>query len=102
MGFRWIWSSGVTVRRDCGSTAENAIDEHRQLSRRGGDRLGLADPVGGVRRRVGDLNYDDQGAQAYEESHRTRTLQNLRNRARMLGFGLVDLETGETIPGTVS
>ena len=50
----------------------------------------------------GELNYADPGAQAYEESHRTRTLQNLRNRARMLGFGLVDLETGETIPGTVS
>ena len=50
----------------------------------------------------GDLNYDAPGAQAYEESHRTRTLQNLRNRARMLGFGLVDLETGEATPGTVS
>jgi len=50
----------------------------------------------------GDLNYADPGAQAYEESHRTRTLQNLRNRARTLGFGLVDLATGETTPGIVS
>jgi len=50
----------------------------------------------------GDLNNDDPGAQAYEEIHRKRTLQNLRNRVRMLGFGLVALGTGKTIPGTVS
>jgi transposase len=50
----------------------------------------------------GDLNYTDPGAQAYDDRHRARTLQNLRNRARMLGFGLVDLETGEAVPGAVS
>ena len=50
----------------------------------------------------GDLDYDDPGAQAYEESHRTRTLKNLRNRAQLLGFGLVDLKTGEAHPRPVS
>ena len=50
----------------------------------------------------GDLDYSDPGAQAYEESHRNRTLKNLRNRAQLLGFGLVDLKTGEALPRPVS
>jgi len=50
----------------------------------------------------GDLDYNDPGAQAYEEQHRTRTLQNLRNRARYLGFGLVSLDSGELLHGPVS
>jgi transposase len=45
----------------------------------------------------GDLNYYDPGAQAYEDHHRARTLRNLRNRARQLGFGLVNIETGELL-----
>jgi len=50
----------------------------------------------------GDLDYNDPGAQAYEEHHRARTLRNLRNRARTLGFGLVNVETGELLDGSVS
>ena len=50
----------------------------------------------------GDLNYNDPGAQAYEDHHRTRTLRNLRNRASQLGFGLVNVETGELLHGSVS
>jgi len=50
----------------------------------------------------GDLDYSDPGAQAYEAQHRSRVLRNLRNRAQNLGFGLVNLETGELVPGTVS
>jgi len=50
----------------------------------------------------GDLDYDDPGAQAYEDHHRTRTLRNLRNRASQLGFGLVNVETGELFHGPVS
>ena len=50
----------------------------------------------------GDLDYNDPGAQAYEEQHRVRTLRSLRNRARQLGFGLVNVETGEVIEGTVT
>jgi hypothetical protein len=50
----------------------------------------------------GDLDYNDPGAQAYEDHHRARTLRNLRNRARQLGFGLVNAETGELLPGPVS
>jgi hypothetical protein len=50
----------------------------------------------------GDLDYNDPGAQAYEEQHRARTLRNLRNRARQLGFGLVNTETGELIDGAVT
>lgn len=50
----------------------------------------------------GDLDYNDPGAQAYEDHHRTRTLRNLRKRARQLGFGLVNIETGELLHGPVS
>jgi len=50
----------------------------------------------------GDLDYNDPGAQAYEDHHRTRTLRNLRNRASQLGFGLVNVETGELLHGSVS
>jgi hypothetical protein len=50
----------------------------------------------------GDINYCDPGAEAYEAQHRTRTLRNIRNRAQRLGFGLVNLETGELIEGVVS
>jgi hypothetical protein len=50
----------------------------------------------------GDFDYDDPGAQAYEEQHRARTVRNLRSRARTLGFGLVSLETGELLDGSVS
>jgi transposase len=50
----------------------------------------------------GDMAYKDPGAQAYDEQHRTRTLQHLRNRARQLGFGLVDIDTGELLHGPVT
>jgi transposase len=50
----------------------------------------------------GDLDYNDPGAQAYEEQHRARTLRNVRNRARQLGFGLVNVETGELLHEPVS
>jgi len=50
----------------------------------------------------GDFDYNDPGAHAYEEQHRDRTLRNLRNRARQLGFGLVDVETGELVQGAVT
>ena len=50
----------------------------------------------------GDLEYNDPGVQAYEEQHRARTLRNLRNRARQLGFGLFSVETGELLEGPVT
>ena len=50
----------------------------------------------------GDMDYKDPGAEAYEEQHRARALQNLRNRARQLGFGLVHIDTGELLQGPVS
>jgi hypothetical protein len=50
----------------------------------------------------GDFDYRDPGAQAYDAQHRTRVLRNLRKRAKDLGFDLVNLETGELLPGTVS
>jgi transposase len=50
----------------------------------------------------GELDYADPGESAYEEQHRQRTLRNVRNRAKKLGFGLVNLETGEVIPESVS
>jgi len=50
----------------------------------------------------GELDYADPGESAYEEQHRQRTLRNVRNRAKKLGFGLVDLETGELVHGAVT
>jgi len=48
------------------------------------------------------LVYSDPGAAAYEAQHRTHVLRRLRQRAANLGFGLIDLSTGEVIDGAVS
>jgi transposase len=45
----------------------------------------------------GELTYQDPGAAAYDAQQHTQTLRRLRNRAAHLGFGLVDLSTGEVI-----
>lgn len=45
----------------------------------------------------GDLTYHDPGAAAYDESHRTRTIGNLRQRAQKLGFALVNIQTGQVL-----
>jgi transposase len=50
----------------------------------------------------GELEYADPGESAYDEQHRERTLRNVRSRAKRLGFGLVDLETGELVQGAVT
>jgi hypothetical protein len=41
------------------------------------------------------LQYADPGAEAYEARRRTHTLRRLRQQAHHLGFGLIDLATGE-------
>jgi transposase len=48
------------------------------------------------------LVYADPGADAYDAQHRTHVLRRLRQRAANLGFGLIDLSTGEVVEGTVS
>ena len=48
------------------------------------------------------LVYADPGADAYDAHHRTHVLRRLRQRAANLGFGLIDLSTGEVTEGTVS
>ena len=48
------------------------------------------------------LVYRDPGAAAYDAQHRTHVLRRLRQRAANLGFGLVNLTTGEVTEGTVS
>jgi len=48
------------------------------------------------------LVYADPGADAYDAQHRTHVLRRLRQRAANLGFGLVDLSTGEVVEGAVS
>jgi len=50
----------------------------------------------------GELDYADPGELAYEARHRERVLRNVRKRAERLGFGLVNLQTGEVLPGAVS
>jgi transposase len=46
--------------------------------------------------------YVDPGADAYDAQHRVRVLRRLRQRAQNLGFGLVNLSTGEVVDGAVS
>lgn len=48
------------------------------------------------------LVYVDPGAAAYEAKDRTRVLRRLQHRAEHLGFGLVNLSTGEVVEGAVS
>src|SRR5213593_354944 len=48
------------------------------------------------------LVYRDPGADAYDAQHRTQVLRRLRQRAANLGFGLVNLTTGEVVESTVS
>lgn len=48
------------------------------------------------------LVYADPGAEAYNAQDRTRVVRRLRHRAEHLGFGLVNLSTGEVVEGTVS
>jgi hypothetical protein len=48
------------------------------------------------------LVYIDPGAEAYEAQDRTRVVRRLRQRAEHLGFGLVNLSTGEVIERAVS
>jgi transposase len=48
------------------------------------------------------LVYADPGAAVYDAQHRTPVRRRLRQRAANLGFGRVDLTTGELVQGTVS
>ena len=48
------------------------------------------------------LVYVDPGADAYDAQDRTRVVRRLRQRAENLGFGLVNLSTGEVVEGSVS
>ena len=48
------------------------------------------------------LVYVDPGADAYEAKDRARVVRRLRQRAEHLGFGFVNLATGEVVEGAVS
>lgn len=48
------------------------------------------------------LVYVDPGADAYNAQDRTRLVRRLRHRAEHLGYGLVNLSTGEVVEATVS
>jgi len=48
------------------------------------------------------LVYVDPGADAYDAQDRSRLVRRLRHRAEHLGFGLVNLATGEVVEGSVS
>jgi transposase len=45
----------------------------------------------------GEINYQDPGAAAYLELHRTQHIKALRRRAKELGFSLINLQTGEVL-----
>lgn len=50
----------------------------------------------------GELVYHDPGADAYNAQDRTRRVRRLRRTATTLGFGLIDLATGEILEVAVS
>jgi transposase len=79
--------------------------------RRLGYRVGKAKAITATARKLailiyrmlkGELVYGDPGAEAYDAQHRTRILGRLRKQAAHMGFGLVNLETGEVIEAVVS
>jgi transposase len=47
----------------------------------------------------GEIVYKDPGAAAYDARHRETTLRRLRRQAAVLGFGLVNGQTGEILEG---
>ena len=101
----------ATVLRMCAMVAGRTSTALGAYYRRIAYRIGKPKAITATARKLtvlvyrvlkGDLDYNDPGAHAYEEHHRARTLANLRNRARQLGFGLVNVETGELLQGPVS
>jgi len=48
------------------------------------------------------LVYADPGAAAFDAQQRSRALRHLRQRAAVLGFGLLNRTTGEVVEGAVS
>lgn len=79
--------------------------------RRVGFRIGKAKAVTATARKLAiliyrtlkdGLVYADPGADAYDAQHRTHVVRRLRQRAGNLGFGLIDLSTGEVVEGAVS
>jgi len=48
------------------------------------------------------LVYTDPGADAYDRQHRARVVRRLQQRAANLGYALLNVSTGELVPGTVS
>ena len=49
-----------------------------------------------------DFVYNDPGATAYHQLNRARELKSLRQRAKLLGFELVNQSTGEVLLHPVS
>ena len=79
--------------------------------RRLGYRVGKAKAITATARKLailvyrmlkGELVYADPGASAYDAQHHRRTLRALRAHAARMGFGLLDLATGEVLEGAVS
>lgn len=80
---------------------------YRRLS----SRIGKAKAITATARKVailvyrmlkGELTYQDPGPVAYSERQRTRALRNLRKRAEMLGFALVQAAGSEILTEGVS
>jgi len=49
-----------------------------------------------------EIQYHDVGATGYDAQHRSRQLRKLRRHAATLGFALLNVETGELLPSSVS
>ena len=79
--------------------------------RRLASRIGKAKAITATARKVailvyrvlkGELTYQDPGPDAYAERQRSRAVRNLKKRANLLGFDLVQVDTGELLAEGVS
>ena len=86
-------------------------DRVRSVLSAGGLRIGKAKAITATARTLAvlvyrtlkdHLVYVDHGADAYDAHDRTRVVRRLTHRAAHLGFGLVNLSTGEVVEGAVS
>lgn len=93
-------SAAVSLAR--GQTALGAF--YRRLAYRAGKAVAVTATARKLailvyRTLKGEIRYQDPGAEAYDRRRREALVRSLRKRATVLGFNLVDIGTGEILPG---
>ncbi len=101
----------AAILRRCAMSVGKASTALGAFYRRLAVRIGKAKAITATARKLalliyrvlsGKLTYQDPGAAAYHQHHRSRELKSLRKRANLLGFELVDRTSGEVLVTPVS